>query len=114
MLDNIVGIVTLPVAVVLFLNIFGITNIDAVFGVSMLLIAAIAHIANQVANVIAAHIGDSWVVLSYIIHGVMLFPSILYFVSLGVKLPEAFVAPLPTILASFIFLEGIYSFFIGD
>jgi hypothetical protein len=114
MIDNIVGIATLPVAVVLFLNVFGITKMDAVFGVSILLIAAIAHIANQVANIITAHIGDSWVVLSYVIHGIMMFPSIIYFVSLGVGLPAAITAPLPTIFASFIFVEGIYAFFVGD
>jgi hypothetical protein len=29
-------------------------------------------------------------------------------------MPEIIMAQMPTMLASFIFLEGIYSFFIGD
>jgi hypothetical protein len=114
MIDNIIGLITLPVSVVLFLNIFGITQLNDIFGISILLIAAIAHVANQIANVIAAHISDNWVILSYVIHGVMLFPSIIYFISLVAKLPANITAPLPVIFASFIFIEGIYSFFIGD
>jgi hypothetical protein len=114
MIDNIVSIATLPVAVILFLNIFGIIGMNEIFGVSLLMIAAIAHVINQVVNIIAAHVADNWVILSYIVHLVMIIPSIIVFVNLFSPMPEKIMVQLPTILASFIFLEGIYSFFIGD
>jgi hypothetical protein len=111
MIDRIVAIATLPIAVIGFLNIFGILSMNSIFGLSIVMLAAIAHILNQIANVISAHISDEYVVLSYIIHTFMLFPSVIYFLSKAMTLPATLTTPLPIILVSFIFVEGIYSFF---
>jgi hypothetical protein len=114
MIDNIIGIATLPVAVLLFLDIFGVIGLKELLGVSLLLIAALAHVLNQITNIVVAHVGDNWVILSYVVHVIMMVPSILCFINLAVPMPEIIMAQMPTMLASFIFLEGIYSFFIGD
>jgi hypothetical protein len=114
MIDNIIGIATLPVAILLFLNIFGVLGMNEVLGVSLLLIAAVAHVVNQVTNIIVAHVGDNWVILSYVVHIIMMIPSIICFINIAVPMPEKIMAQMPTMLASFIFLEGIYSFFVGD
>ena len=112
MIDKIIGFASLPVSIVLFLNLFGILGMDAVVGIDLLLIAAVTHVILQVANVISSHITDEYVVLSYVIHGILLFPSVIYFLSLVITLPDVVTAPLLPIFASFIFMEGIYSFFI--
>jgi hypothetical protein len=105
MIDNIIGIATLPVAILLFLNIFGVLGMSEVLGVSLLLIAAVAHVVNQVVNIVVAHVGDNWVILSYVVHIIMMIPSIICFINIAVPMPEKIMAQMPTMLASFIFLE---------
>jgi len=113
MIDYIVGLAGLPVSIVLFLNIFGITNIQSIAGISILVIASIMLIAIQIANVAGAHVAKEHITVSYITCGISLFPAILYFISGFATLPETLVVSFPAILASFIFVEGTYSFYIG-
>ncbi len=112
MIDTVVGIACLPVGVILFLNEYGITNINTIFGFNILIIAAIALILIQVSNILGAHIMDENVFLSYIIHAFMIFPSLIFFLSkIGVGMPQNIITSLPIVFASFILIEGMYSFF---
>jgi hypothetical protein len=111
MIDNIVVLASLPVGILLFLKVFGITEMDTLFGLSLLLIAAIVVIIVQIANIVGAHIQDENVVLSYIIHTLLIFPAVLYFLSLVITFPASLTAALPVMMASFILSEGLYSFF---
>lgn len=111
MIDNIVGIASLPVGIILFMNQYGYTSINSFFGISMLTIAAITVILVQVSNIMGAHIMGENVILSYIIHSFLVFPSIIYFLSLVLQLPQAIVESLPMVFAAFILVEGLYSFF---
>jgi len=113
MIDYIVGLAGLPISIILFLNIFGITNIQSLFGLSILMIAAIMLVIIQIANVAGAHVAKEHITISYITCGISLFPSILYFISGFVTLPETLMVSFPAMLASFIFVEGTYSFYIG-
>jgi hypothetical protein len=113
MIDYIVGLAGLPISVIIFLNMFGITNIQSIFGINILLIAAIMLVIIQIANVAGAHVAKEHITISYITCGVSLFPAILYFISGFVTLPETLVVSFPAMLASFIFVEGTYSFYIG-
>jgi len=110
MIDKIVGIIFLPLSIILFLNVFGITQMDSIIGIDILLIAAIALIIIQAANVMGAHWAKEHVKKSYFLCAVAAFPSIIYFAFLG-ALPEALFAPMQAIFASFIFVEGIYGFY---
>ncbi|MFH1132976.1 MAG: hypothetical protein V1735_00645 [Nanoarchaeota archaeon] len=111
MIDNIVGLACLPVGVILFLNQFGVTKITSLFGMPILLVAALALVAIQVSNILASHFMDKWIILSYIVHVIMAFPAIIYFLNAIFAFPAAVTAPLPMMFASFIFLEGLYSVF---
>jgi len=46
--------------------------------------------------------------------GILLcFPAIIFFISKVTVVPETVLTPLPIIMASFLFVEGLSSFFIG-
>jgi len=111
MIDKIVGIIFLPLSIIMFLNLFGITSITSIIGLDMLFIAAIALIIIQVANVLGAHHANEHVKKSYILCLAAAFPSIIYFIGLGTGLPETVSVSMPAIFASFIFVEGIYGFY---
>ena len=111
MIDKIIGIIFLPLSILLFLNIFEITAIDSVFGVSILLIAAISLIIIQVANVLGAHHAKEHVNKSYLLCTIAAFPSIIYFISSGVQFSDNVIISFPAMFASFIFVEGIYGFY---
>jgi hypothetical protein len=110
-IDNIVGIACLPLGVILLFNQFGATHVASLFGLDILLLGALAIVALQFANIVATHIHGEWIVLSYIVHILLLFPAVLYFLSLLIALPAAITTNLPTIMACFILSEGLYSFF---
>ncbi len=111
MIDHIVGLAALPVGVILFLNDYGITKINNIFGFSVLLVAAVALILIQISNILGAHIMDENVFLSYVIHTFMIFPSIIFFLSYIMTIPSSIMNSLPMVFASFILIEGMYSFF---
>lgn len=111
MIDHVVGLAALPVGVVLFLNEYGFTKINTIFGFNILLVAALVLIIVQISNIFGAHIMDENVFLSYVIHGFMIFPSIIYFLTFVVTIPANIVSSLPIVFASFILIEGMYSFF---
>ncbi|HLG24071.1 MAG TPA: hypothetical protein VI564_04040 [Candidatus Nanoarchaeia archaeon] len=111
MIDNIAGIAALPVGILLFLNEYGLTNIQSIFGVDLLLIAAISIILIQVANILGAHVSGENIYLSYIIHFFLIFPSVIFFLSKFVSMPSNIISSLPMVFAAFILVEGLYSFF---
>lgn len=110
-IDNIVGIVCLPLGVILLLNQLGATHIAALFGFDILLLGAVAIVLLQAANLVATHIHGEWIILSYIVHILLLFPAVLYFLGRLIVMPAAITTNLPTIMACFILSEGLYSFF---
>lgn len=111
MIDNIVGLASLPVGIILFLNVFGMMEMQTLFGINIMIIAAIVVIVVQIANIIGAHIQDENVVLSWIVHILLMFPGVLYLLSMAISMPEGMVAALPAVMASFILMEGCYSIF---
>ena len=111
MIDNIVGMGSLPVGIILFLNAYGITNMNSFLGMDMLMIAAIVLILVQVSNIVGAHIIGENIFLSYVVHFFLIFPSFLYFLGFIVSLPQAVINSFPIVFASFILIEGLYSFF---
>jgi len=111
MIDNIVGIASLPVSILLFTNVYGMTTIQSIFGIDILLIAAILVVLIQISNILGAHIMGENVVLSYIIHFFLIFPSVIFFLGYLIALPQNIVSSFPTVFASFILIEGLYSFF---
>jgi len=111
MIDKIVGIIFLPVSILLFLNIFDITAITSILGIDILLIAAISLIIVQAANIIGAHHAKEHVHISWILCSIMIFPSVLYFISLGATLPTTLVNSFQAIFASVILVEGVYGFY---
>ena len=78
-----------------------------------MLISAIMLIAIQIANVAGAHVAKEHISISYITCGISLFPAVLYFMSGFVTFPQTLIVSFPAIFASFIFVEGTYSFYIG-
>ena len=76
-----------------------------------MLIAAIGLILIQAANITGAHIDKEHIGTSYILCGILIFPSIIYFLALGIAFPESITNSMPAIFASFLFIEGIYSFY---
>jgi len=111
MIDHVVGLAALPVGVVLFLNEYGFTKINTIFGFNILLVAALVLVIIQISNIFGAHIMDENVFLSYIIHGFMIFPSVIFFLSYVMSIPQTIMNSLPIVFASFILIEGMYSFF---
>jgi hypothetical protein len=112
MIDYIAGFACLPVGIYLFLDQFKvIPHTEKLFGVSVLLIAAVALVIVQVTNIIDSHVQGHSLLIAYSVHGMLLLPSIIYFLSLLVAMPAALMAALPLIFACFIFVEGLYCFF---
>ena len=112
MIDYIIGFVFLPVSLLLFSNFFGWTQIDKIIGIPVLAIAAIGLIIVQVANILSSHINQKFIALSWGLCAVMMWPSVIYFLSVFITFPASLTTVLPAIIASFIFVEGIYSFYI--
>lgn len=113
-LGHIAGFAFLPVSIIMFLNAFGVTKLTSIFGVSMMLIAAIGLILIQVGDILHSHFTDEHVVLTWIIGMILMAPSFIYFISLITKIPISISAALPIITASFLFVEGLSSFYIGN
>ncbi len=112
MIDSIVGFIFLPFGAIMFLNLFGITQIEKIIGIPIVLIAAIGLIIVQVVNILTAHITKQFITTSWILCIVMMWPALIYFSSGFTNYPEGLIAALPAIIASFLFVEGIYSFYI--
>lgn len=112
MIDAIVGLATLPIGILLFLNSFGVIKSDTLFGFPLLLVGAAALVANQVANQISSHIEGHHLLVSYSAHFLLVIPAIIYGLSLLFALPAALMGSLKLIFACFLFVEGIYSLFI--
>jgi hypothetical protein len=112
-LGHVAGIAFLPISIIIFLNIFGLTSFNKVVGISVLFIAAIGIIVIQIGDIIGSHGDKKNIGVSYATGLVLMIPSFVYFVSLFVTLPEPISNALPTILASFLFVEGVSSFYFG-
>jgi len=112
-LGHIIGIASLPISILLFCNEFAITNIQSIFGINIVILAALCLIAIQVGDVITSHVTGNYIILSWIVCAISCIPSIAYIISMFVTLPETIVATLPIIIASFMFIEGIQGFYIG-
>jgi hypothetical protein len=112
MIDYIVGFAFLPVSILMFTNIFGWTHIENILGIPFMGLAALGLIMVQVSNIMSAHINKQWITTSWILCAVMMWPSIIYLISGFVSFPESLLIALPSIFASFLFVEGIYSFYI--
>jgi hypothetical protein len=112
MIDYIIGLAFFPFSLLMFLNLFGITNIESIIGIPLMAIAAVGLIVVQVFNILSAHINKEFIKMSWILCVVMMWPSIIYLTSAFVAYPETLVSSLPAIIASFLFVEGIYSFYI--
>ena len=112
MIDYIIGIVFFPFSIILFLNMLGITAIQRIIGVPVLFIAVLGLIIVQVANIMGAHINNQFILQSWILCIVMMWPSIIYLTSGFITYPTTLITVLPAIIASFLFVEGIYSFYI--
>jgi hypothetical protein len=77
-----------------------------------MLIAAIGLIIVQVVNIMSAHINKEFIATSWILCIVMMWPSIIYLTSGFIAYPQTLIISIPAIIASFLFVEGIYSFYI--
>ncbi|MFH0870110.1 MAG: hypothetical protein V1866_03575 [archaeon] len=113
-IGNIAGFVFLPVSIIMFLNVFGITKINSILGINILLVASIGLLAIQVGDIIDSHLHGSRIIMMWIVSSILCIPGLLYILSKITTLPSALVSALPLILASFLFTEGMSSFFIGD
>ena len=111
MIDTIVGFACLPVSILLFLNQFGVTHLEKLFGISLLLVAALALVVLQAVNILDSHIQGHNLAIAYGVHLLLLLPSVIYGLSFLVALPDKLTAALPLIFACFIFTEGFYGFF---
>ncbi|MBI2138241.1 hypothetical protein HYU13_01505 [Candidatus Woesearchaeota archaeon] len=111
---DIAGIVFLPVSVILFLNTFGVTSFGSLFGFSLLLLAAIGIILIEAGDIFDAHVKGESVWLIWITGILLMLPAFVFFASLFITLPPPLSANLPVIMASFLFVEGLSSFFIGN
>jgi len=113
-IGNIAGFVFLPVSIIIFLNIFGVTKINSIIGINILLVASIGLVAIQIGDIIDSHLHGSRIIMMWAVGIVLCIPGAMYILSKIITLPTALVASLPLILASFLFTEGMSSFFIGD
>lgn len=111
MIDNIVGLASLPLGVLLFLNVYGVTGVSSIFGINILTLAAFVLIAIQLSNIIGSHLGDHNMIVSYIVHLLLVLPSAAYFLSGVMAFPETVTTTFPLLFASFITIEGLFSFF---
>jgi hypothetical protein len=112
-LGHIAGFVFLPVSIILFLNSFGVTRFTTFFGIDMVLIAAIGMILVEIGDILDSHLKGSYVILSWVICAILCVPALVYFASKIFTFPAAIVDSLPLIMASFLFVEGLTSFYIG-
>lgn len=110
----IAGFTFLPVSIILFLNIFGVTKMPKILGIDILLLASIGLLIIQVGDIIDSHMRGSKVIIMWAVSIVLCVPGLLYLLSKVITLPTAVASSLPLIVASFLFAEGMGSFFIGD
>jgi hypothetical protein len=113
-IGHIAGLASLPFGVILLLNTFGFTSMDKFFGLPILLLASLGIIATELGDIIDSHLTSEHVILTWIIGIILTFPALIYFLSFVMAMPEYLTTPLPIIIGSFIFVEGLSSFFIGD
>jgi len=112
MLDYIIGIAFLPVSILMFLNMFGITHLEKILGIPVMLIGALGLVVVQVVNIMSAHINKEFVATSWILSITMMWPTLIYLTSIIISYPASLISALPAIIASFLFVEGIYSCYI--
>ncbi|MGV8141577.1 MAG: hypothetical protein ACP5NW_04010 [Candidatus Woesearchaeota archaeon] len=112
MIDYIIGLAFLPVSILMFLNMFGWTHVEKIFGLPLVLIGAIGLVIVQIVNILAAHINKQFIWQSWILCIVMLWPALVYFTSTIITYSSNILAAVPDIIAAFLFVEGIYSFYI--
>jgi hypothetical protein len=112
MIDYIIGLAFMPISVLMFLNMLGVTSFENIIGIPLILIAAIGLIVVQVVNIMSAHINKEFVTTSWILCIVMMWPSLVYITSGFISYPNTLMSSIPAIIASFLFVEGIYSFYI--
>jgi hypothetical protein len=113
-IGHIAGFIFLPISIMIYLDSFGITKISKIFGISLLLIASIGLIIIQIGDIIHSHFSDEHIVLTWIVGAVLMIPAFVYFLSLVMTLPTGVISSLPLIMASFLFVEGTSSVFIGN
>jgi hypothetical protein len=112
MIDYIIGLAFMPVSVLMFLNMFGITRIENIIGIPLTLIGALGLIVVQIVNIMSAHINKEFIMQSWILCLIMMWPSVIYLTAGFITYPEAIITSLPAIIAAFLFVEGVYSFYI--
>jgi hypothetical protein len=112
MIDYIVGLAFMPISILMYLNFFSVTHIEKIISIPLIMIAAIGLIIVQIINILAAHIHKEFITTSWILCIVMMWPSLIYLTSGFIGYSETLVMALPAIIASFLFVEGIYSFYI--
>lgn len=113
-IGHIAGFISLPLGVILLLNAFGFTNMTQLFGIQIILLASLGIIATEVGDIIDSHLKSEHAFLTWVTGLLLIFPALIYFLSLITAVPENIMAPLPVIIGSFIFSEGLSSFFIGS
>ncbi|MBN1793102.1 hypothetical protein JW826_05450 [Candidatus Woesearchaeota archaeon] len=109
----VLGFVFLPLSILLFSNALGFTSVSSLLGIPVLLIGAIGIIAVEIGDIIDSHIHGS-PLLMYFTGTILAPPGLLYLLSLAVKLPARMTAAMPIMIASFLFVEGVSSFHIGE
>lgn len=102
----------MPISVLMFLNMFGITNIQKIIGIPLILMGALGLIIVQIVNITSAHIKKEFILHSWILCIVMMWPSAIYLTSIFISYPAPILNSLVGIIAAFLFVEGIYSFYI--
>ena len=113
-IGHIAGFAFLPVSVILFLNIFGVTNINSILGINLVLLAAIGLIIIQIGDIVDSHLKGEYIILYWVAGAVLCLPGLLFLFSKAITLPSTIAASLPLIMACFLFTEGVSSFFIGN
>ncbi len=111
---HITGFIFLPVSILIYLNKFGYLSFPSLFGIDLVLIGALGVIAIEIGDVADSHMKNSHRLLTWLTGLLLAAPSVLYFISKLMTLPTPIVDGLPLIIASFIFVEGISGFFIGE
>ena len=112
-LGYIMGFIFLPVSILLFLTQLGFSKMNSLLGFPLVIIGAIGIILVEVGDIIDSHIqGNAFMV--YFTAFILMLPGIIFLLSLIIDMPKTIVAALPLIIASFLFVEGISSFHIGE
>ena len=112
-IGHIAGFAFLPVSVILFLNIFGFTSISSILGINLIVLASLGLIIIQAGDIVDSHLKGEYIILYWAAGLVLCLPGLLFLLSNVITLPENVFASLPLIIACFLFVEGISSFFIG-